>query len=265
MDDLSEKIGKFKGTTGVNMDFYEVHKTGNESGKKVIVISEIWGVTAFIKDFSKRLAREGYVAYAPDLYSRPEDKNVFTEENIMDAMRPMWSLPPEKRRDSEAIKQIFSKLNDNGKKIFTKVTQEREQMEKQMISDLKSFYDQTIKNGEKVGVVGFCMGGGLAFQLTTERPFSATAVFYGANPRNLDDLKNVKGAITGFYAGEDSGINAGLSDLVKKVVELKLDFEMKLYPGTYHAFFNDTGMSYNKDASMDAWEKLKHFYRRYLQ
>ena len=263
MAELTESMKKFGIENGKKLDYFEVKS--EKSKGKILVISEIWGLTAFIKSFSRRLAREGYDVIAPDLYSRAEDKPVFTEENIMDAMRPMWSLPPEKRRDPKAIAQVMGKLTPVGKQIFEFVSEKREEMEKRMLSDLAFLYDEEMKDAGKKGVVGFCMGGGLAFQSSVKKHYDASVVFYGASPRNLDDIEHIKGAIFGLYAGEDSGINATLPQVMEKVIKYKTNFEMKLYPGTYHAFFNDTGMSYNKEASEDAWERVKYFYRRNLQ
>ncbi len=262
MVNLQESMKKFEVEDGNELDYFEV-KYG-ESAPKIMVVSEIWGLTKFIKSFSRRVAMEGYNVIAPDLYSRKEDKSIFTEENIMDAMRPMWSLPPEKRRDPEAMNEVIKKLSPTGKKIFEYVSQKREIMEKRMISDLGHLYEADMNSHKKKGIVGFCMGGGLAFQLSTEKHFDASVIFYGASPRNMEDMAKIKGGVFGIYAGEDSGINATIPQVMEKVVNHKINFEMKMYPGTYHAFFNDTGMSYNREASEDAWERVKYFYRRNL-
>ncbi|MCL4345790.1 MAG: dienelactone hydrolase family protein [Candidatus Thermoplasmatota archaeon] len=261
--EITTKMKSYRTFDGSNLDFFEAKPVSYNS--TVIVVSEIWGLSAFIKSFSRRLAEEGYRVISPDLYSRPSDRNIFTEENIMDAMRPMWSLPPEKRRDEEAIRNVKANLSENGKKIFEFVSEKRVEMEKRMLLDLEWIYKDQKEEGKKIGIVGFCMGGGLAFQLSTQLKFDASMIFYGASPRNIEDMKNISGALLCVYAGEDGGINATIKDVAEMVSKHKLDFEMKMYPGTYHAFFNDTGMSYNREASEDAWERLKRFYRRYLK
>lgn len=232
----------------------------------ILVIQEIWGLTDFIKDVCKRLAEKGYEALAPHLYSRKEQVEVFTEENIMDAMRPFWALPPEKRGKQEAIDEILSKASENSKKIVTEIMFKRQQTEKNMILDLEYAYKHLVGSvgNRRKGVVGFCLGGGLAFQLSTQVPFDASVIFYGANPRNIDDIENIKGSVLGLYAGEDSSINNGLPTLLENVVKHKLHFEMKIYPGTYHAFFNHTAMSYNREASDEAWTRMLEFYSSHL-
>ncbi len=260
---LDKKMKKFQTFDGANLDFYEVRPDNFKSS--IMVVSEIWGLTEFIKSFSDRLAQDGYRVMAPDLYSRPSDKGIFTEENIMDAMRPLWALPPEKRRDPEAINSVKSNLSDTGKKIFEFVSEKRMEMEERMLRDLEYLYESELKNSHKKGIVGFCMGGGLAFQISTQLPFDASVIFYGASPRNIEDMKNIRGALFCIYAGEDSGINATLGEVASAVARYKINFEMKMYPGTYHAFFNHTGMSYNKEASDDAWERMSMFFRRNLE
>ncbi len=232
----------------------------------ILVIQEIWGVTDFIRTVCRRLSEMGYIAMAPHLYSRPDEKTLFTEENIMDAMRPFWALPPEKRGDQKTVSEILEKLPENTRKIVTKVMFEREKTEKRMISDLEDTQNHFMKTYRpaKTGVVGFCLGGGLAFQLSTQMKFDASVIFYGANPRNIDDLSRIRGSVLGIYAGEDSSINSGLSVLIENVVKHKLDFEMKIYPGTYHAFFNHTGMSYSKPAADDAWKRMLAFFGNHL-
>ena len=266
MDNVSEEIRKYKTYDGNLMDYFETNPSKKKDAPRIIVISEIWGLTEFVENVCRRLSIEGYSAIAPDLYSRPEDKELFTEENLMDAMRPVWSLPPEKRRDPKAMEDLLSKASDKSKKIINSIMLGRENIEKRMIKDLEQLYDVVYKGSKsKKGVVGFCMGGGLAFQLSTQKQFDASVIFYGANPRNIDDVSRIKGAIFGIYAGEDSSINSGLPALIDAVVKYKPDFMMKLYPGTFHAFFNDSGMSYHKEAASDAWIKTLSFYGKYLK
>ena len=266
MDNVNEENGKYKTFDGSTIDYFITKPSKKENVPKIIVISEIWGLTEFVKNVCRRLAGEGYSAVAPDLYSRPDEKELFTEENLMDAMRPIWSLPPEKRRDPKAMEELLSKASDKSKKIINSIMLGRESIEKRMIKDLEELYEVSFKGSNvKKGVVGFCMGGGLAFQLSTQKQFDASVIFYGANPRNIDDVSKIKGAIFGIYAGEDSSINTGLPTLMDAVVKYKPDFMMKIYPGTFHAFFNDSGMSYHKEAASDAWNKTLSFYGKYLR
>lgn len=261
-----EKEFNIKTHDGTDMRVFSAKPDDGKEHPGVLVVMEIWGLTDFIKDVCRRLAQNGYETLAPHLYSRKEQVEIFTEENIMDAMRPFWTLPPEKRGDESAIQEIVSKSTDTSKKIIDGIMFNRQQTERNMIMDLEYAYKHLFdgKMEKDRGVVGFCLGGGLAFQLSTQVPFSASVIFYGANPRQIDDLANIKGSVLGLYAGEDSSINNGLPELMENVVKHRNLFEMKIYPGTYHAFFNHTAMSYNKDASDEAWTRMLWFYSQHL-
>ncbi len=227
----------------------------------VIVVHEIWGLNDNIKDISVRLANEGYLALAPQLYTRNED--VLSPQNIEKVMYKVWSLPPEKRTDPNAYKELMSSMNDTEKKVVDLLVINRGTLEGQMVKDLVKAYDYLNSEGvKKVVSMGFCMGGGLAFQLSTEVPLDGVIVFYGRNPQPIEAIERIKGPILGLYAGEDPPINAGLPDLISAVIKYKKDLELKIYPGAYHAFFNDRGRSYNKAASEDAWERVKNFLKR---
>lgn len=263
---LLEKEFSIKTHDGTDMKVYTAKPDDGKEHPAVLVIMEIWGLTGFIKDVCRRLAENGYETLAPHLYSRKGQIDLFTEENIMDAMRPFWALPPEKRGDQAAVQEILSRGSEESRKIVNEIMFNRAQTEKNMVMDLEHAYEHLFKGKPQKhrGVVGFCLGGGLAFQLSTQKPFGSSVIFYGANPRNIDDLANIKGPVLGLYAGEDSSINNGLPELLENVVKQKLNFEMKIYPGTYHAFFNHTSMSYNKDASDEAWTRMLRFYSQHL-
>ncbi|AHC51913.1 carboxymethylenebutenolidase [Sulfolobus acidocaldarius SUSAZ] len=227
----------------------------------VILIHEIWGLNENIKDIAVRLANEGYLAFAPQLYTRQED--ILSPSNIEKVMSKVWSIPPEKRSDPNVYQQVLSSLDDKGKKVVETLVLNRSKFEEQMIKDLVKTYDYLHSQGfNKIVSMGFCMGGGLAFQLATEVPLDGAIVFYGRNPQPLEAIQKLKGAVLGLYAGEDPPIDAGLPDLISAMIKYKKDLELKIYPGAYHAFFNDRGRVYNKEASEDAWERVKNFLRR---
>ncbi|MGB6527349.1 MAG: dienelactone hydrolase family protein, partial [Candidatus Nitrosopolaris sp.] len=108
-----------------------------------------------------------------------------------------------------------------------------------------------------------CLGGGLAYQVSTMFPFAAAVVFYGANPKPLEAVAKITSPVLGIYAGEDDSINSGLPAIVESMIKYKKTFEMKLYSGVQHAFFNETMPSYNKSAAEDAWEKAVSFFSKY--
>jgi carboxymethylenebutenolidase len=239
--------------------------SGDPDGKRagVIVIHEIWGLTGFIESYARRLSEAGFYTVAPHLFSRFGD--ALNPENIASTMREFWSLPPGKRRDPEAVKEIVERLPERSRKVAEILVMRRREMEELMLKDLAHVYQEfKPRTNGNIGVVGFCMGGGLAFEISTRLPFKATVVHYGANPKDLDSLAKVKGSILGLYAGNDPAINDGLPDLIRGVVKHGVDFEMKIYPGTNHAFATEGGPAYNEAAAKDAWERSLNFFKRHL-
>jgi carboxymethylenebutenolidase len=117
----------------------------------------------------------------------------------------------------------------------------------------------------RLGITGFCLGGGLAYQLATVYPFNAAVPFYGANPKPLEAVAKISGPIFGVYAGEDQRINSGVPALVESMIVHKKTFQMKIYQGMQHAFFNETRPSFNKAAAEDAWAMTLAFFNKYLK
>jgi carboxymethylenebutenolidase len=232
----------------------------------IIVIHEAYGLNEQIKGVAKRFAEQGFVALAPNLYTRNAD--VMNEKNIESAMKPMWTLPPEKRNDETAIQELMKTMTETDRKVMSIFYMGRETMEKEMAQDLLSCVNQlkTLEyvNGEKLGVTGFCLGGGLTYQISTLYPFAASVPFYGQNPKPIEAVEKIAGPVLAFYAGEDVRINKGVPPLTEAMINYKKSFEMKLYKGANHAFFNETRPVYDKDAAADSWNKAIEFFRKHL-
>ena len=196
----------------------------------VIVIHEIWGLVDHIKDVATRIAAEGYIALAVDLF----DGNV------------------------------VSRL-DEGYRIRRMFTEEK------ILGDLNGAFDYLKDLGhvdsKHVGSIGFCMGGGLSLLFACNNPeLAAAVVFYGRNPSPIDLVKDVQCPILGNYAGDDNAISAADIDLLEQTLaKYGKVFDIKIYPGSPHAFFNDTRESYRAEPARDSWERAIGFFRKYLK
>ncbi|HVB90663.1 MAG TPA: dienelactone hydrolase family protein [Acidimicrobiales bacterium] len=210
------------GTTAVG--YLSVPAGGQGPG--LIVIQEWWGLVAHIKDVCDRFAGAGFVALAPDLY------HGVTVAEPDEAGKAMMAL----KMDGAA-------------------------------RDLSGAVDEVVRRsaGEHIGVVGFCMGGGLALVLATQRPDAVAAVVpcYGVIPwpDAQPDYRALSAAVLGHYAGNDDfftpeaaqALGAQLRDLGKEA-------EIIVYPGTDHAFFNDSRPEvYNAEAAHALWERTVGF------
>lgn len=233
----------------------------------LFVIHEIWGLNDQIKGVARRYAEQGYVALAPHLFS--SHGKILNENNIRKAMGPVFSIPREKRSDPSSLKTLMENMSNNDREVVQLLFLERQSLEQNIIREAKDCYEylanlSIIKN-EKIGVTGFCFGGGLALHLSTVLPFNASVIFYGANPKSTDSISNIKGPVLAIYAGEDEMVDAGIPTLVQAMIKHKKTFAMKLYKGVQHAFFNETSSIYNKVAAEDAWQMALNFFNRSLK
>ncbi len=230
--DLVTQDVKFPGD-GFEMSGYMARPKDGTSFPAIVVIHENRGLTDHIKDVARRYARAGFVALAPDLLSRSGGTGKFPQQQ--DATAAIGQL-----KQDDVIKDLTSTVNY-----------------------LKTL--DTVK-GNKVGVVGFCWGGGNSLLLAVRDPdISAAVTYYGVNPQNLDEVKNMKAAFLGLYGGTDQRITSGVPALEAKLKEAGKVYETKVYDGAGHAFNNDTGPSYNPAAAKDAYEKSVAWFNKYLR
>ena len=264
--ETSNQMVTFKCPDDADMTTYVAHPQGEGRYPAIIVVHEAWGLNQQIKGVCDSYANEGFTAVAPHLFSRDKD---LTEQAIEKAMMQIWRIPPEKRNDPAAIQALMAGLSENERKIVNFFFTGRELAEKNMAEDLLCCvnYAKTLDSvdGEKVGITGFCLGGGLSYQLATKYPFNAAVPFYGANPKPLDEVAKIAGPVFGIYAGEDLRITGTVPALVEAMIAHKKTFQVKIYQGTQHAFFNENRPSYNKEAAEDAWEMAVAFFNKYLK
>ncbi len=227
-------------------------------GPAVIVIHEIWGLNDHIKDVANRFAAEGYELFAPD--------------NVVRAMGFMQKLPPEKRGDAAFVQERMGELPEGERGVVQRllgVMLGGKMPVAQLTSELEKAVEylgrQTYVLPGRVGSVGFCFGGGMSASLACRGKTAACVIFYGANPSPLELVEGIRCPVLGIYGGDDMRIDADLDKLTAAMIRYRKDFEMKIYPGAPHAFFNDTNRAtYRADAARDAWERTKGFFARTL-
>jgi carboxymethylenebutenolidase len=208
----------------------------------VIVIMEAFGLNDHIKDVTERIAAEGYVAIAPDLYYR-ESPNVVDYDQIQEAIGLMQRLDAEK---------VVADLRS-------------------VITHLKA---QNFVNGDRIGITGFCMGGMIAFLAACKFPtdIKAAVPFYGGSIADdsptapLNSADDLQAPILCFFGEQDPYIPL---PQVKKIEDtlraLGKSHEVKVYARADHGFFCDDRASYHPEAAQDAWEKTKAWFAKHLQ
>jgi carboxymethylenebutenolidase len=200
-------------------------------GPGVVVIQEWWGLNEHIKDVVDRVAAEGFVAIAPDLYHGESATEPDGAGKLMMALNL-----------AEAGKDMSGAID---------VLQQR-------------------TGREKVGVVGFCMGGGLAMVAACQRPDAVAAVapFYGLIPwaSAQPDWSKLTAKVDGHYAEKDGYFTPeNAAALQAQLRELGKDATLHVYAGADHAFFNDTRPEvYDAAASATAWDRAIELFRTTL-
>jgi carboxymethylenebutenolidase len=206
-------------------------RPANASGKlpAVLVVHENRGLNPHIEDIARRLALDNFVAFAPD------------------ALAPLGGYPG----DEDKARALFQKLDQ------TKIRED-------FVAAVGLLKTRPDTNG-KVGVVGFCYGGGIANLLATRVPDLGAAVpFYGGQPP-ADQVKNIKAPLLIHYAATDERINAGWPAYETALKEAKVPYTMHMYPGTQHGFNNDTTPRYDEAAAKLAWQRTLEFFNKQLR
>ncbi len=206
-------------------------KPANTKGKLplVLVVHENRGLNPHIEDIARRIALEGFIAFAAD------------------ALAPLGGYPG----DEDKARALFGKLDQ---------TKTREDF----VAAVGWLKKRPDGNG-KVGVVGFCYGGGVANFLATRVPDLKAAVpFYGTAPKD-EDVAKIKAPLLINYAENDDRINAGAAGYEAALKAHKVQYEMFKYPGTQHGFNNDTTPRYDKAAAALAWQRTMDFFKKNLK
>jgi len=195
----------------------------------IVVVHENRGLNPHIEDVARRAALAGFISIAPD------------------ALTPLGGYPG----DDEKGREMQSKRNRD-----------------EMLEDFIAAYDYLKKNKDcngKVGVVGFCFGGGIANLMAVRIPDLAAAVpFYGGQPP-AEDVSKIKAPLLLHYAGLDTRVNEGWPAYEAALKANGKPYTAYIYPNVNHGFHNDTTPRYDKPAAELAWKRTIDFFNEYLK
>lgn len=207
-------------------------RPANENPAPVILVChENRGLTPHIQDVTRRFAKAGYVGLAVDLLSRQGGSASLGQENVPGAL---GDISPD-----------------------------------QFVEDFKNGWQylqgQPFADTPRVGMTGFCFGGGVTWRVATQMPELLAAVpFYGPHPP-LEDVANIQAAVLAIYGELDSRINSGIPAIEQAMIENGKIYEKRIYQGADHAFHNDTGPRYQPEAARDAWERTLAWFEQYVR
>lgn len=243
----------------------------------IVVIQEVWGVDSHIRDVADRLAGAGYAVLAPDLYSAGGGRpSVLAANRVETAKEFLNSIPPgqwmavlgDDARRAEALAKLpDEQARDVGETIaalFGGAGGDNERHLSVLRAAITFLSANPVCAGRALGSIGFCLGGGLSALLACEEPqLSAAVVYYGSSPEE-GRVGSIHCPLRGFYGQDDPRIVAGLTTFDAALSAAGADHELRIYPDTGHAFFNDTRPSYRPEAARDAWSRTLAFFAQML-
>jgi carboxymethylenebutenolidase len=237
--DFHVKVGDY------NMPVYEARPEAGKDHPIILVISEVWGVHEYIRDSARRFAKAGFYAVAPELFER--EGGVGHLPNIQDVLKIVFAHPRDQTLGDTAAAVNWAKTRPNVK-------------------------------ADRVGVTGWCWGGGAVMQIAATNPdMKAAVAWYGPPARpfkaasgdvtGFDVAKDIKIPFLGLFGAEDKGPTPEdakkFGDMVK--ANGNPNVEVVIYPGAGHGFHADYRPSYNAAAASDAWTKCTNWFNKYLK
>jgi carboxymethylenebutenolidase len=224
----------YPGLDGAEITAYQAMPS-SESGPfpVVLICHENRGLTAHIRDVARRWAKLGYLAAAVDLLSR---------EGGTDAIADPAQIPALLTQQADAQRHV---------------------------DDFKAaaayYATQDVADATRLGMNGFCFGGGITWLCTTQMPeLNGSAPYYGPPPP-LDAVPNIKAAVFAVYSDDPGDFaNKGRDELAAALEAAGVTFEFMVYPGTKHAFNNDTGPNYNEEQALAVWSDVQSWFATYV-
>jgi carboxymethylenebutenolidase len=228
---------------GSQMGGYLARPSESGAHPAVVVYMEIFGINSHIRDVTERVAREGYVALAPDYFHRtgPGIELGYDDAGFAKGMELLNQLKADEMIADARASQLWL----------------------QSRSDVR---------GDRIGCMGFCIGGHMTYLTACETPVRAAAAFYGGGiaapegpggaPSTLRRTSGIRGRILCLFGEKDSFIPLDQVEAIR--AELKkqgVDHETVVYPGADHGFFCDQRAAYQKAAADDAWTRAKALFQ----
>ncbi|MBD2438229.1 dienelactone hydrolase family protein [Nostoc sp. FACHB-110] len=215
-----------------------VTPTQPQSQPAILLLMEAFGITPHLRDVAVRIAYEGYTVLIPDLYYRELPNNKFDYDEVEAAMAMMWRLD-------------FGQPMENDIKAAL-----------MYLKSLPNVYP------DKIGVTGFCLGGGLTFFTAGKLSnyIAAAASFYGmVLDEWIEAVKDMTVPVYLFFGGQDPFIPGDrIRQIETRFQELNKEYTLKVYPNAGHGFFCNERPDYNHPAAEDAWRELMQFFEKHL-
>jgi len=228
--DVKTEFINYPGETGEVKGFLAWPKTGKKF-PAVLIIHENRGLQPHIQDVTRRMAKEGFLALAPD------------------ALSPLGGTPE----------------NDQAKAVTMIGQLDTDKTIKNFVAAVKYLKTNPLSTG-KVGCTGFCWGGGMTNQVAVNSPdLDAAVPYYGKQP-TAEQVAKIKAPIMAHYAGDDAFINPGIPAFEEALKKEKKEYQIFMYEGAKHAFNNDSNPErYDQKSAKLAWSRTIAFFKEKLK
>jgi len=215
----------------INLMGYLSRPANGTSAPVILVCHENRGLTPHIQDVTRRFAKAGYVSLAVDLLSRLGGTDLVGSSNVPGAL---GGINPD-----------------------------------QFVEDFKSGWrylqGQSFADTPRVGMTGFCFGGGVTWRVATQMSELLAAIpYYGPAPSTAD-VPGINAAVLAIYGGLDNRINSNIPTIEEAMKANKKIYEKVIYQNADHAFNNDTGSRYNPEAAKDVWARSLAWFEKYVR
>lgn len=226
---------RFLGANGDEIMAYQAMPADGEGPFPVVLVShENRGLTEHIRDVTRRWAAQGYLAAAVDLLSREGGTASIADPAAIPALLSDEAALPRHVDDFKAAAAHYA--------------------------------TQEFADAARLGMTGFCFGGGITWRAATEMPELRGAAPYYGPPPPLEAVPNIRAAVLGVYSDDpDDFANEGLEELIAALEAAGVTFEINVYPGTQHAFHNDTGPRWNEEQALAAWNDTVAWFETYVK
>jgi carboxymethylenebutenolidase len=226
----------------LQINAYLAQPIGEGPFPAIIIFQEIFGVNAHIRDVTERIAKEGYVAIAPNIYQRidPNFETGYTPDDVqLGKQYKAQTTATELLSDTQAAIAYLRNLPQ--------------------------------VKGDAIGCIGFCFGGHIAYLAATLPDIKVTASFYGAGittmtpgggQPTLTRTSEIQGTLYAFFGDKDASIPAEqVEQIAAELATHQVSHQIFRYPDADHGFFCDQRASYNPDAAADAWNHAKQLFQ----
>ena len=225
----------FPGADGAQITAYQAMPSSGDGPFPVVLIChENRGLTPHIQDVARRWAAQGYIGAAVDLLSREGGTASIADPAEIPALLSDDTKLPRHVDDFKAAAAYYA--------------------------------TQEFADASRLGMNGFCFGGGITWRTATQMPELKGAAPYYGPPPPLADVPNIRAAVLGVYSDDpEDGANEGLEELTAALEAAGVTFQINIYPDTQHAFHNDTSPRWNEEQALQAWNDTVVWFETYVK